>query len=55
MEESETFEMDILWIPEMPVFREHDEFDDLIAALGIEDYWAQHGCAFIDDRVSCSD
>ena len=55
MEEGEIFEMDILWIPEMRAFQEHDEFDHLIAALGIEDYWAQYGCAFIDDRVPCGD
>lgn len=55
LEEGEVFEMDILWIPEMRAFREHDGFNDLIAALGIVDYWAQRGCAFVDDRVSCDD
>ncbi len=53
LQEGEVFEMDILWIPEMRAFRETEGFLELVSALGITDYWAERGCAFVDDSVTC--
>ena len=55
LQEGEVFEMDILWIPEMRAFRETAGFLELISALGITNYWAERGCEFVDDSVTCTD
>lgn len=52
-EPGEAFEMDLLWIEEFRPLREHPDFLTLMRELGVVDYWASHGCRFVDTRVRC--
>jgi len=49
----EVFEMDLLFIPEMRAFRQHEEFMPLMQRLGIVDYWKANGCRWSGDEVHC--
>jgi len=44
-----------LWLPEHLAFRRDPRFGDLAAALGLTDYWKEHGppdnCEFRDGRL----
>ena len=49
----ETFEMDLLFAPELKAFRQHPDFMPLLDRLGITRYWASKGCIWSGDRVIC--
>ena len=55
LEPGEAFEMDLLWIPQFEPLRRHPQFAELVAGLGLTDYWASVGCELDDARVVCSD
>ncbi len=50
-----SFEMDFLFTPELQSLRQHAEFPDLMQSLGIQAYWDDKGCVWLDDSVSCPD
>ena len=52
-ESGETFEMDILFIPELRPFREHPQFLELMQSLGVLSYWEEKQCTWKYDRVNC--
>ncbi len=47
------FEIDVLFLPELRPLREHPGFFDVIDKLGIQQYWDENGCVWLDDSVSC--
>lgn len=49
----ETFEMDILFIPQLSALRRHPDFMPLMDKLGITRYWQSEGCTWDSDQVSC--
>ncbi len=49
----ETFEMELLFIPQLRAFRGHSDFMPLMNRLGITQYWHSKGCVWKSDRVSC--
>jgi tetratricopeptide (TPR) repeat protein len=50
----EIFEMDLLFIPETAPLRAHRRFAELTELLGLDDYWAQTGCAWTDAGLQCN-
>lgn len=49
----EAFEMDLLFVPELLPLRQHPEFLDLMANLGVTDYWDETGCVWAESAVHC--
>ena len=47
------FEVEIFYLDEFRVVREHEEFPDLLDALGLSDYWESIGCRWDGNRVIC--
>ena len=55
--ESETgtfYEIEIIYLSEFKMLREHEEFPRLLQALGLTDYWNSIGCRWSNDRVNCN-
>jgi DNA-binding winged helix-turn-helix (wHTH) protein/TolB-like protein len=48
-------EIDVIFLPELRPLREHPGFFDLMENLGVQDYWDEKGCVWLDDSVSCPD
>jgi len=51
----EFFEMDMLFLPELRLLRQHPDFPGLMQNLGIQSYWDDKGCVWLDDSISCPD
>lgn len=49
----EYLEVEIFYLDEFRVLREHEEFPDLLDALGLTDYWDSIGCHWDGQRVAC--
>jgi tetratricopeptide (TPR) repeat protein len=49
----EFYEIEIIYLDEFKVLREHEEFPELLQALGLTDYWNSIGCRWNDDHVLC--
>jgi len=50
----ETFQMDLLFTPELQGLREHPEFMPLLESLGVVDYWREAGCTFNGHKALCN-
>ena len=50
----ETFQMDLLFTPELQPLRDHPEFMPLLERLGVVDYWEQAGCSFDGHKAVCN-
>jgi len=50
----ETFQMDLLFTPELRPLREHPEFMPLLERLGIVDYWRDAGCIYDGHKAVCT-
>jgi TolB-like protein/Tfp pilus assembly protein PilF len=49
------FEVEILYLDEFRVLREHGDFQELLEALGLTDYWAGIGCHWDGEQVLCGE
>ncbi|MFQ6007019.1 MAG: winged helix-turn-helix domain-containing tetratricopeptide repeat protein [Woeseia sp.] len=49
----EYFEVEIIYLDEFRVLREHEEFPELLDALGLTAYWDSIGCHWDGARVAC--
>ena len=47
------FEQELIFIRLFKPFREHPEFMDFLAGVGLTDYWAEAGCVWADDELTC--
>ncbi len=47
------YEIEIIYLDEFEVLREHEEFPELLHALGLTDYWNSIGCRWSNDQVLC--
>lgn len=52
-EEGEFYEVEIIYLDEFRVLREHEEFPKLLESLGLTEYWASIGCRWDDSSVIC--
>lgn len=50
----ETFQMDLLFTPELQPLRDHPGFMPLLERLGVVDYWEQAGCSFDGHKAVCA-
>ncbi|MFQ5983683.1 MAG: hypothetical protein ACE5KS_09960, partial [Woeseiaceae bacterium] len=50
---NEFYEVEIIYLDEFRVLREHTEFQALLDALGLPDYWDGIGCDWDGERVVC--
>ncbi len=49
----EAFEPDLLFIEELKPLRMRPEFSELLASIGLTEFWAQIGCRWKTDKVVC--
>ncbi len=47
------YEIEIIYLDEFKVLREHEDFPELLQALGLTDYWNSIGCRWSNDQVLC--
>ena len=52
-ESGEFYEIEIIYLDEFKVLREHEEFPELLQALGLTNYWSSIGCRWNNDHVLC--
>jgi DNA-binding winged helix-turn-helix (wHTH) protein/tetratricopeptide (TPR) repeat protein len=52
--EHESAQVEIFYLDEMKLLREHEDFPELISKIGLTDYWESIGCHWSDDRVQCA-
>ncbi len=52
-EMGEFYEVEIIYLDEFRVLREHEEFPELLEALGLTAYWNSIGCHWDGSRVIC--
>ena len=50
----EYFEVEIFYLDEFRVLRQHEEFPELLGALGLTDYWSSIGCHWGGEQVVCA-
>lgn len=50
----QAFETELLFLPEFMPLRERPEFLELMATLGVTDYWEQAGCVWENLTVQCN-
>lgn len=48
-----TYEMDLLFLPELEALRQRPEFQDFVERLGIREYWDASGCNLQGTAVAC--
>ena len=49
----EYFEVEIFYLEEFRVLRQHEEFPELLEALGLTKYWDSIGCHWSSEQVVC--
>ena len=52
-EEGEFYEVEIIYLDEFRVLREHEDFPRLLESLGLTEYWGSIGCHWDDGSVIC--
>ena len=52
-EQGHIYELEIIFVDEFRELREHEQFPQLLQALGLSDYWSSIGCRWYADQVLC--
>ena len=52
-ESGEYFEVEIIFLDEFSLLREHEEFAEFLQSLGLTEYWDSIGCQWDGSRVIC--
>ena len=52
-ESGSPYNLELIYVDEFKVLREHKEFSELLKALRLKDYWNSVGCRWSDDQVVC--
>jgi len=47
------YELELIYLDEFKVLREHEEFPELLQALGLAEYWSSIGCQWGNDQLVC--
>ncbi len=45
--------LEVMFSDNLRVLRQHREFPNLLESAGLTEYWAQTGCAWVNDHVQC--
>ncbi len=45
--------LEVIFLDELKILRARSDFEQLLEAKGLTDYWSQVGCVWVDDRVRC--
>jgi tetratricopeptide (TPR) repeat protein len=45
--------LEVIFLDDLSIVRAHSDFEQLLEAKGLADYWSQVGCVWADDRVAC--
>ena len=48
------FELELIYLDEFSILRQHEEFPGLLDELGLTDYWEGVGCRWENDAVICN-
>jgi len=48
------FDIELIYLDEFRVLRQHEDFPQLLDQLGLIDYWRDVGCQWDGDQLSCS-
>ena len=51
--ENESAQIEIFYLDELKLLRDHRRFPELLQKLGLTEYWASIGCQWSDDSVLC--
>ena len=54
-DDEESFEMELLFVPELKALRQHPEFLPLLERLNVTEYWDANNCHWNGDEVTCPD
>ena len=49
------FEIELIYLDEFGIVRDHRDFPRLLDELGLTDYWQSVGCRWENDGVACND
>jgi hypothetical protein len=49
------FEVEIFYLDEFRVLREHEQFPELLEALDLTEYWDSIGCHWGGEQVVCNE
>ncbi len=49
----ESAQVEIIYLDELKLLREHEDFSKLLQKLGLTDFWAGIGCRWTDDQLLC--
>jgi DNA-binding winged helix-turn-helix (wHTH) protein/TolB-like protein/Flp pilus assembly protein TadD len=52
-QEDGLYETELLFTDEFRVMRQHPDFEELVTAIGLSEYWASAGCNWSGDNVRC--
>ncbi len=47
------YELEVIYLDEFKELREHEDFPELLQALGLTDYWGSIGCRWNNDQLLC--
>jgi tetratricopeptide (TPR) repeat protein len=53
VEDPSYFDIEMIWLDEFSVPRQHADFPQLLNQLGLTDYWMKVGCRWDVDRLHC--
>ena len=51
--EHDSAQIEIMYLDELKLLRDHKDFPMLLRKLGLTDYWDSIGCQWANDRVTC--
>ena len=47
------FELELIYIDEFRDFRRHEQFAEFAQKVGLQGFWDEAGCTWIEDQVVC--
>ena len=47
------FEVELIYLDEFSVVRQHPDFPRFLDEMGLTDYWQSEGCRWENDAVAC--
>jgi len=53
--EGALFELELIFVEAFREFRQHPRFGELTEKVGLQGYWDEAGCSWLDDRIVCAD
>ena len=54
VDDASYFEIELIYLDEFQILRQHEDFPRLLDQLGLTDYWQRAGCRWENDEVNCN-